>query len=37
MANAAFSSGDTESIDLDAALRCSSVLLDGLRATSALG
>jgi AcrR family transcriptional regulator len=36
MANAAVGSADAACTELDAALRCSSVLLDGLRATSAL-
>jgi AcrR family transcriptional regulator len=35
MANAAVASADAACTELDAALRCSSVLLDGLRATSA--
>jgi hypothetical protein len=36
MANAAVSPADAARTELDAALRCSSMLLDGLRATSAL-
>jgi AcrR family transcriptional regulator len=35
MANAAVSSADAPCTEIEAALRCSSVLLDGLRATSA--